>query len=67
VTAAPPPGTPVGMMTDAELGYEIAGGSEDAAGELAARRQSRTLIRGIDPAAKLAAHHGASGKAAGRE
>lgn len=67
MTAAPPPGTPVGMMTDAELGHEIDGGSEDAAGELAARRRSRPLIRGIDPAAKLAAHHGTSGEPAGRE
>jgi hypothetical protein len=45
------------MMTDFELDHEIRGGSEDAVAELAVRRQARLRIRGIDPQAKLIAHH----------
>jgi hypothetical protein len=45
------------MMTDSELRREIKGGSQDAVGELAARRENRKCIRGIDPQARLRAHH----------
>jgi hypothetical protein len=51
-----PPGTPAGMMADFELQHAIRAG-EDAAAELAARRRDRPQIRGIDPQAKLNAHH----------
>lgn len=52
-----PPGSPVGMMTDSELRREIRRGSEAAADEMAARREARRHVRGIDPQARLAAHH----------
>jgi hypothetical protein len=50
-------------MTDAELRREIERGGkpgEAAADELAARREARARIRGIDPQARLNQHHGAA-------
>jgi hypothetical protein len=44
------------MMTDFELNHEIEAGSEDAAAELAVRREKRSRIRGIDPQEKLIAY-----------
>ena len=51
---------PVSTMADFELQREIKGGgddSADAAAELAARREDRRRLRGIDPQAVLSAHH----------
>ena len=51
---------PVSTMADFELQREIKGGSDDsaaAAAELAARREGRRHVRGIDPQAALTAHH----------
>ena len=51
---------PVSTMADFELKREIKGGghhSAAAAAELAARREGRRHVRGIDPQAALTAHH----------
>ena len=58
---------PVGRMADFELRREIAGGGADsakAADELAARREERRRLRGIDPQAALIAHHCGPGRPA---
>lgn len=50
----------VAAMADFELRREIeAGGyfSEDAEDELAERREARRRVRGINPQARLNAHH----------
>jgi hypothetical protein len=51
---------PVSKMADFELQREIKGGGDNgaaAAAELAARREDRRQVRGIDPQAALIAHH----------
>lgn len=53
----------IAVMTDPELRREIERGGADgeaAADELAARREARPRIRGIDPQARLSQHHGAA-------
>ena len=61
---------PVGRMADFELRREIAGGGADsarAADELAARREERRRLRGIDTQATLIAHHSGPGRPAAAE
>jgi hypothetical protein len=56
---------PVSMMADFELLREIEDGGEDsahAADELAARREGRQRLRGIDPQAAPIAHHSGQGR-----